>query len=95
MLPLFGADKKTAGGTVVVGAHAAERHIVYTTLTGYFLQDDPRTDAGSFDYVCGFSVFFLHFWFLSIVCHIISCAVWIIRELRGLVGGMGWDILYF
>lgn len=26
-------------------------YINYTTITGYFLQDEPSTDAGTFDYV--------------------------------------------
>lgn len=27
-------------------------HINYATVTGYFLQDDPSTNASTFDYVC-------------------------------------------
>lgn len=27
-------------------------HINYTTVTGFFLQDDPSTNASTFDYVC-------------------------------------------
>lgn len=43
---------------VMVDAHAqpapthAPSHIIkYTTITGYFLQDDPSTNASTFDYV--------------------------------------------
>lgn len=31
--------------------HAPSYIIKYTTITGYFLQDDPTTNASTFDYV--------------------------------------------
>lgn len=40
-----------------IGVHgwreAKGKEIRYTTVEGYFLQDDPATDASSFDYVSG------------------------------------------
>lgn len=35
---------------LAVSAHAST--IKYTTVTGYFLQDETTTDASTFDYVC-------------------------------------------
>jgi hypothetical protein len=32
-------------------------YIRYSTVTGYFLQDDPATDSSTFDYVCGVVLF--------------------------------------
>lgn len=48
--------------SIVVVVMAADAHITtttpssypiikYTTITGYFLQDDPATNASTFDYV--------------------------------------------
>ena len=31
--------------------HPAKDFINYTTVTGFFAQDDPATDPGTFDYV--------------------------------------------
>lgn len=38
---------------IMAEAHVASHHsyINYTTLTGFFLQDDPTTNASTFDYV--------------------------------------------
>ena len=33
-------------------APSHSRYINYTTVTGFFAQDDPATDASTFDYVC-------------------------------------------
>lgn len=33
------------------GADNTPSYIKYTTITGFFLQDDPSTQASSFDYV--------------------------------------------
>lgn len=32
---------------------AEGKAIKYSTVPGYFLQDDPSTDSSKFDYVCG------------------------------------------
>jgi len=36
------------------GAHNAPSYIKYSTVLGYFLQDDPDTQASSFNYVLFF-----------------------------------------
>jgi hypothetical protein len=33
-------------------ASAKASYIEYSTVTGYFLQDESSTDASTFDYVC-------------------------------------------
>lgn len=33
----------------------AESHLVYSTVKGYFLQDEEDTDPNRFDYVCSLS----------------------------------------
>lgn len=33
------------------GGHNEPSHMKYTTVTGYFLQDDPSTQANTFNYV--------------------------------------------
>jgi len=35
---------------VMMGETASGEYIQYTTITGFFQQDDPATDSGSFDY---------------------------------------------
>lgn len=35
---------------VMMGESKSAEYIAYTTVTGYFQQDDPATDSGSFDY---------------------------------------------
>lgn len=35
-----------------MGESLALSHFEYSTVTGYFLQDDPATDPADFDYVC-------------------------------------------
>lgn len=35
---------------IMTEAHRAN-HLKYTTITGFFLQDDPSTNASVFDYV--------------------------------------------
>lgn len=43
-----------AGGDARTLATRAKKdgYIKYTTVKGYFLQDDPSTNATTFDYVC-------------------------------------------
>ena len=36
----------------MAGQHGPTYHRDYSTVTGYFLQDDAETDPKSFDYVC-------------------------------------------
>jgi len=45
MTTLGDADGGQAGSIGDMG------YIKYSTVTGYFLQDDPATDGGNFDYV--------------------------------------------
>lgn len=35
----------------IMGECSGPSYIEYSTVTGYFLQDDPATDPESFDYV--------------------------------------------
>lgn len=37
---------------VMMGESKSAEHIKYTSVTGFFQQDDLATDSGSFDYVC-------------------------------------------
>ena len=34
-----------------MGESLSSMHLHYSTVTGYFLQDDPATDPSDFDYV--------------------------------------------
>ena len=34
-----------------IGTNGTNGYINYTTVTGYFLQDDPATNVSAFDYV--------------------------------------------
>lgn len=36
---------------VMMGESNTPRHMTYTTVTGYFQQDDPNTDPKGFDFV--------------------------------------------
>lgn len=47
LLPTFGP----ALVGLAASAHAASASINYTTVEGYFLQDESSTDASTFDYV--------------------------------------------
>ena len=38
-------------GTQRMNCHGGETYINYTTVTGFFQQDDSATDASTFDYV--------------------------------------------
>jgi hypothetical protein len=37
--------------TTVMSEACEPSYIKYTTITGFFLQDDPKTDPSTFDYV--------------------------------------------
>lgn len=39
-------------GWASMAATGHPSYITYSTVTGYFLQDDPATDSSTFDYVC-------------------------------------------
>jgi hypothetical protein len=47
LLPFLAASTFTAATLHVTG----QGYINYTTITGYFLQDDPSTNASTFNYV--------------------------------------------
>lgn len=44
----------TIAGLLAAAVVANASYINYTTVTGYFLQDDPSTDSSTFVYVCSF-----------------------------------------
>ncbi len=46
----FALVLSSAAGAIAAAAHASS-YIQYSTVTGYFLQDDNSTNATTFDYV--------------------------------------------
>jgi hypothetical protein len=51
---VFAGLRMTAPGDIggdQAGSIGDMGYIKYGTVTGYFLQDDPATDGGNFDYV--------------------------------------------
>lgn len=51
VLTLLAAGVVIMGESLASAATPAESHFQFSTVPGYFLQDDPNTDPEKFDYV--------------------------------------------